>query len=357
MAMGGLTYGVNTMEMAAGFSAFANNGIYNRPKTYTKVTQIQDDVEVTILDNNKAEDTWVAMNETTAYLMNEQLKGVVSSGTGTEARISGMTVAGKTGTTSNLYDRYFVGYTPYYCAAVWVGYPEFNEVISYNKGNPAADLWYMVMSQVHEGLEDKAFFDRPEGLTRITTCTSSGLLAGESCTGTQTVWVVSGTGPTETCTAHQTVEICTESNMLAGPYCPADCRETRTVSTYQREVVYLGSTITVDPETGEEIVTGTPIEAPDDGELLSALEAKGTCSVHTNPFSEWFDPDNPFFPWGGEDGETTYDPTDPDRPITDPDGSESGEDGDYPDASDEDGDPDGDTGGGLDDWLSGLLGG
>ena len=208
----------------------------------------------------------------------------------------------------------------------------------------------MVMSQVHEGLEDKAFFDRPEGLVSVRTCTDSGLLAGESCTSTQSVLVVSGTEPTETCAAHQTVEICTESGMLAGPYCPADCRETRTVSTYERQVVYLGSTITVDEETGEEIVTGTPIEAPDDDEILSALQAKGTCDVHTDPFSGWFDPDNPLFPWGNED-DPTYDPTDPDRPITGPDG-ETGEDPEEePDESEESDEP-----GGLDDWLSGLLG-
>ena len=358
MAMGGLTYGVTTMEMAAGFSAFANRGIYNRPKTYTKVTQIQEGAEVTILDNNKEEDTWVAMEETTAYLMNELLKGVVSSGTGTEARISGMTVAGKTGTTSNLYDRYFVGYTPYYCAAVWVGYPEFNEVISYNKGNPAADLWYMVMSQVHEGLENKDFFERPEGLVSIRTCTTSGLLAGDSCTSTQSVLVKSGTGPTETCTMHQTVEICTESGMLAGPYCPPDCRETRTVSTYERQVVYLGSTITVDPETGEEVVTGTPIEVPDDGEILSVLESKGTCNVHTDPFNGWFDPTNPDYPWGEGVDDPTYDPTNPDQPITDPNGDGDGEEGNTDPSvqPDEPGEPE-DPGGGLDDWLSGLLGG
>ena len=62
------------------------------------------------------------MKESTAYSINELLKGVVRSGTGTEAAFSGMTIAGKTGTTSSNYDRYFVGYTPYYTAAVWIGY-------------------------------------------------------------------------------------------------------------------------------------------------------------------------------------------------------------------------------------------
>ena len=76
-------------------------------------------------------ETHVAMKETTAYFMNQMLTSVVQrSGTGTSAKFSGMTIAGKTGTTSdNSTTRYFVGYTPYYCAAVWTGYPKTNEKI------------------------------------------------------------------------------------------------------------------------------------------------------------------------------------------------------------------------------------
>ena len=62
------------------------------------------------------------MKETTAYFMNTLLQGVINGGTGGSAKFSGMTIAGKTGTTSENYDRYFVGYTPYYVAAVWTGY-------------------------------------------------------------------------------------------------------------------------------------------------------------------------------------------------------------------------------------------
>ena len=90
------------------------------------------------------------MKESTAYSINELLKGVVRSGTGTEAAFSGMTIAGKTGTTSSNYDRYFVGYTPYYTAAVWIGYDQ-NASIRAN-GNPAAQLWKKVMSEAHENL-------------------------------------------------------------------------------------------------------------------------------------------------------------------------------------------------------------
>ena len=66
--------------------------------------------------------------------MNQYLRHVVTSGTGGSANFSGMTVAGKTGTTTDNFDRYFVGYTPYYTAAVWTGY-EVNVKIN-ARGNP-----------------------------------------------------------------------------------------------------------------------------------------------------------------------------------------------------------------------------
>ena len=81
--------------------------------------------------------------------MNELLKNVVRNGTGTGANFSGMTIAGKTGSTNSNNDRYFVGYTPYYTAAVWVGYDTPTRIVA--SGNPAATLWKTFMSKVHEG--------------------------------------------------------------------------------------------------------------------------------------------------------------------------------------------------------------
>ena len=139
LGMGGLTYGLSTVEMAAAFSAFANNGVYNSPKMYTEVRDSNGEV---VLKNEG--ETHVAMKETTAYLMNQMLTSVVNAGTGTSAKFSGMTIAGKTGTTDDSRVRYFVGYTPYYCAAVWTGYPSTNEKISAS-GNPAITMWKPVM--------------------------------------------------------------------------------------------------------------------------------------------------------------------------------------------------------------------
>lgn len=120
----------------------------------------------------------VAMKDTTAALMNSLLQEVVNGGTGYEGRISGMHVAGKTGTTNNDQDRYFVGYTPYYSCAVWVGYVHNQRIVA--SGNPAASMWQKVMSRVHEGLEDKDFFSC-SGLTYVSVCADSGLLATENC--------------------------------------------------------------------------------------------------------------------------------------------------------------------------------
>ncbi len=366
LAMGGLTYGVTTVEMAAAFSAFANDGIYNEPRSYTQVLDADGNV---LLDNTDSSSrSWVAMKETTAYQINQMLKGVVSSGTGTAARISGMTVAGKTGTTSNNYDRYFVGYTPYYCAAVWVGYG-YNSYISYSGSNPAAVMWQKVMSQVHEGLENKDFHTPSGGLTSVRVCTASGLLAGAGCTSTQSVQVVSGSAPTETCAIHQTVEICTESGMLATENCPAETREARSYIAYDREnLIIPDGTTTVDPETGETIINGTPILAEDNDSLLQTIMAKGPCTVHTTPVD---DPNNPDTPEGEDpNNPDDGDPSNPDNPD-DPNAPDNPDHPDTPDPDDPNNPSEPDSGSGqptepetptepteandLSDWLNQLL--
>ena len=173
MGLGGLDRGVTTEEMAAAFGAFANEGVYTAPRTYTRV----EDPDGNVILENEAKSS-VAMKDTTAALMNSLLQEVVSAGTGYEGRISGMHVAGKTGTTNNDQDRYFVGYTPYYSCAVWVGYAHNQRIVA--SGNPAASMWQKVMSRIHADLPDKDFFSC-SGLTRVSVCADSGLLATDSC--------------------------------------------------------------------------------------------------------------------------------------------------------------------------------
>lgn len=294
LGLGGLTYGLSTVEMAAAYATFANSGIYNEPKTYIKVTDSEGNV---VLENSGEQH--VAMKETTAYLMTTMLQDAIN-GTGGAARFSGMSIAGKTGTTNDNYDRYFVGYTPYYVAAVWVGY-KVNERISYSV-NPAASLWKQVMEPIHANLENKGFTKPSTGLTTITVCADSGLKCTEACLADSRgsravqVTVATGTGPTEECTLHKMVDICSEGNCLAGEFCPEESVVQKAYLDYVREDY------------------GESIKADDDAYLIAnlekAFEESGGCTVHTTEILDPVDPDNPDDP---------LDPYDPDAPFVDDD--------------------------------------
>ena len=174
MALGGFERGVTTEEMAAAYASFVNEGIYTKPRTFVRVEDANGNV---ILENEA--DSHVAMKSSTAAIMNSMLQQVITGGTGGSAYFSGMHIAGKTGTTNDLRDRYFVGYSPYYCAACWVGYKS-NSVVYSGGINPAAVLWQKVMQQIHADLEDKDFFSSSD-LVTVTVCADSGLLATTAC--------------------------------------------------------------------------------------------------------------------------------------------------------------------------------
>lgn len=292
LALGGLTHGVSVMDMAAAYSVFPRDGVYIEPRTYTKVTREVDGVEETLLDNTETESE-VALSTKTTYYMNEMLKNVVSNGTGTAARISGMTVAGKTGSTTANNDRWFVGYTPYYTAAVWVGYPNPERI--YASNNPAAVMWQKVMSQVHQGLPNKDF-SPASGLTPVDICIDSGKRATDACysdpRGNRVVqmYLFPDEVPAENCTSHVMVDVCTESPILdadgnpisglyhlAGDYCPREANEALGITK--------GTVISIGVLTGD----------TDSQYSKAFLESQGTCTVHTSEAQ----PQNP----------TEYDPS------------------------------------------------
>jgi penicillin-binding protein 1A len=265
LGLGGLTNGVTTEAMAAAYASFANDGVYNSPRLYSKVEDSNGDV---VLENKT--DSHVAMKETTAYFMNQLLQEVIKSGTGTAADFSNMTLAGKTGTTSENYDRYFVGYSPYYCAAVWTGYKN-NEKIKYS-GNPAITMWKKVMEKIHADLPDKDFDKPASGLTTVQVCMDSGLLATNACASdirgsrVHTVEVATGTEPTQSCDLHVYRSYCTEGRCLAGPNCPSGSVVQRAFLDYSRD--YLG------------------VSADDTPYLLSSYRNRGTCTVHNGTTTE-----------------------------------------------------------------------
>lgn len=108
--MGGLTYGVNTRDMAEAFAVFPNGGLYQKSRTYTKVTREVDGVETVLLENQPESEA--VLKSETAYYVNSILREVVTRVNTSGNFDSGMAIAGKTGTTDDKYDRWFVGYTP-----------------------------------------------------------------------------------------------------------------------------------------------------------------------------------------------------------------------------------------------------
>ncbi len=339
LAMGGLTYGVTTMEMAAAYGAFANRGIYVTPHLITRIES--NDHTETVVDNTVPA-SWPAMKETTAYLMNKLLRSVVTGGTGGSAAFDGMTIAGKTGTTTDNCDRYFAGYTPYYSAAVWVGYKDRPEKINAGSKNPAALAWKMVMQKLHEGLENKSFFDKPEGITSVTVCADCGMktsaLCGQDYRGGRTVSmeIQASAAPSATCTCHIEAKVCvnpeTEEVYVAGEYCPEDTVSTR--------VMLAGREFLGEP--------GSYILAEDCDAHLTYLESKGPCPIHDeffvqdpmlpgegepvpgDPDYQWptgpYDPDSVLPGWLDPSGNGTPEPDPPDPPVEDPDPSTNPED-------------------------------
>lgn len=174
LALGGLTDGVNLVEMCAAYATFPNNGKYIEPITYVEVRDNNDKI---VLKNGQEEHT--AFKSTTAYQMNQLLKGVVTSGTGAGASISGIDTAGKTGTTDNDTDRWFAGYTPYYVGVVWVGYDSYHSLPS-TSVNPALAIWKKVMPKIHSELDNKSF-ERPANMSGAYVCYKTGLLATDHC--------------------------------------------------------------------------------------------------------------------------------------------------------------------------------
>lgn len=150
MALGQLTNGITVREMAAAYCSFVNDGTFTYSRTYSLVTDKEGSV---VLDNSPS--TVQAFSANTAHVMTYMMENAVENGTGTEANLHNMPVAGKTGTSGEYKDRWFVGCTPYYVAAVWTGYDIPSRINV--SGNPAARLWKSVMRPVHEGLEYRSF--------------------------------------------------------------------------------------------------------------------------------------------------------------------------------------------------------
>lgn len=220
LSLGGLTHGASPLEMAAAYGAIANDGVYIEPTFYTKV--VDGDGNIVFEPH---QETRTVMSSSAAYVVKEILTQPVKSGTAMACSISGMSVAAKTGTTNDDYDRWLCGFTPYYTAATWYGYDN-NRTVSGWSISPATQIWASIMKQAHTGLSGKTFAEtRPSNVTTATVCRDSGLLPTDDCKNdprgdrTYTEYFVKGTVPTKQCKTHVKVKICKESGLLANEFC------------------------------------------------------------------------------------------------------------------------------------------
>ena len=322
MALGGLTNGTNVRDMAEAYAVFPNGGYYSSSRTFTRVTQVVNGVEQPLLEVLPEEEE--VLKPQTAWYMNEMLQQVfVGVGTAGGQGIRGQHAAGKTGTTSDNNDRWFVGYTPYYTAAVWCGYENPYRVnLSFN---PSLRLWRQVMTRLHEGLPNKDY-DNPGGQRAITYCRDSGLLATPWCAmdprgsrSAKGAVFPEGYPEGNRCTYHteeSVITVCLDCPVLgadgaptnlyhqAGEFCPEDRRQEICYPNYVREQI--GSAA-----------------ADDAGWRYEVAASYGPCTLHTEAPPEEpdpNDPNNPVDPNNPQDPNHSTDPTNPSDPTepTDP---------------------------------------
>jgi penicillin-binding protein 1A len=172
MSLGGLTRGVTPLEIASAYGVLANSGIRVEPTSIIKIVDRNGKVIEQTTPKEK-----VVVNERSAYLLTDMMRGVINNGTGTGAYF-GRPAAGKTGTTSDYKDAWFVGFTPDLVAAVWMGYDSPGYLGGVTGGTIPATIWRSFMSDVSDKYVARDFV-RPSGIVAARISTKDGLLLND----------------------------------------------------------------------------------------------------------------------------------------------------------------------------------
>ena len=235
LAMGEFTWGVTVKELTSSYQIFANGGIYNEERLVLKILDSNGEV---VVDNEKKSS--IVISEQNASIMTKLLQDVVTKGTATNVTLRNtVNCAGKTGTTENNRDKWFVGYTPYYVCGVWFGYsmPRSLEGFNASKTVPIV-LWDKIMTKITQKYVDEAKnggaplkkFELAPGIIKSTYCACSGKLLTDACKAdprgsssiSATGYFVLGTEPTEYCDRHVLVDYDNENKAIALPGCNSD---------------------------------------------------------------------------------------------------------------------------------------
>ena len=259
IAIGGTYNGVTNLELTGAYNTIANDGRYIRPYFYTKITDRNGNV---ILENSG--DYEQVIKKDTAQLLTSAMQDVISEGTGAAAAVNGLTLAGKSGTTNEKRDVWFVGFSSYYTCGIWGGYDDNS---TQSSSAYVKKIWKAVMEEAHADKENVPLVSG-ENLMTVTICTKCGNLAVEGmCEDTvqgnmtKEEYFTVGTEPTKSCDCHVTINICKESGLKAGTFC------TKITQTYLKEAV----------------------EGTVDFEYVLSEESMKTCTEHSYFWDPWFD--------------------------------------------------------------------
>ena len=201
LALGGITRGVTNLELTGAYAAIANMGHYIEPKFYTEVVDRNGEV---LLDNTDPRSRTV-ISEGAAQVLTSAMEGVIKDEKGTAHELidlGQMPVAGKTGTTSDWRDSWFVGYTPYYTCGIWAGFdnneqmPDEDLYHTYSKV-----LWNSIMKRLNTGQAVRTFKTSGDAV-KIMICAQSHMAAAPNCPNKYEEIYVQGTQPQNYCSIH-----------------------------------------------------------------------------------------------------------------------------------------------------------
>lgn len=262
LSIGGTYNGVTNLELTSAYNTIANAGAYIAPHFYTKIVDAKGNV---VLQQKSASRQVVSAE--TANLLTSAMESVIAFGTGTDASVNGLALAGKSGTTNDSRDVWFVGYSDKYTLGIWGGH---DNNAAQSSGKYVKQIWSEIMRQAHADEGSDSSLADVSKLVQAKICTKCGNLAvsnvcEQTIQGdmTRAEYFVKGTQPTEVCECHVKVTICEESQKTAGSYCPWNIKNTQV---YLREA-------TSGTEDAEAVAPGI------EGEI---------CDVHTSLWESWF---------------------------------------------------------------------
>ena len=223
LGLGQFNYGVTLLEMTAAYSIFVNNGIYSKPRSYYKVTDINGNI---ILENEYQGE--VVISEENAIIMTKMLQNVLANGTAKSITLQNkIECAGKTGTTQDNCDRWYIGYTPYYVGGVWYGY-EYPKPLSASTNKICIQTWDKIMTKLHQKyISEKNVkpFATSENIVSAEYCKDSGMLVCDACQKdprgdrAELGYFVKGTEPKKKCNTHVLVRYDKSEECIASNEC------------------------------------------------------------------------------------------------------------------------------------------